>query len=93
MQDGGVLGPDLVCVCVCVCVQAGGVLGPDLELVLRAVLSKMQSVTTPSVMQSLLLVFARLIQTEVSDHHAITMVTPPVLLEDGECGVLSLSRA
>jgi len=45
--------------------QAGNVLGEHLELLLRSVLSKMQSVDTPSVMQSLLLVFAHLIQTEV----------------------------
>lgn len=46
--------------------QAGNALGHDLQLLLRAVLSKMQGVTTSSVMQSLLLVFARLLHTEVS---------------------------
>lgn len=47
--------------------QAGSAIGQDLQLVLRAVLSKMQSVATSSVMQSLLLVFARLLHTEVSE--------------------------
>lgn len=50
----------------CVCVQAGVALGEDLQLILRAVLSKMQNVGTASVMQSLVLVFARLLHNEVS---------------------------
>ncbi len=48
--------------------QAGGALGQDLQLILRAVLSKMQNVATASVMQSLVLVFARLLHTEVGVH-------------------------
>ena len=57
--------------CYCVTVlpsspQAGSVLGENLELLLRAVLSKMHSVQTPSVMQSLIIVFAHLMQTEVT---------------------------
>ena len=48
--------------------QAGAGLSEYLELVLRSVLSKMQVVQTDSVMQSLLLVFAHLIQTEVHYH-------------------------
>ena len=53
------------CVCVCVCVQVGNYLGQYLELLLKAVLSKMQLVQTSTVMQSLLCVFAHLIQREV----------------------------
>ncbi len=45
--------------------QAGGALGTHLELLLRAVLSKMQNTASLSVMQSLLLVFAYLLQTEL----------------------------
>ncbi len=45
--------------------QAGGALGTHLDLLLRAVLSKMQSTASLSVMQSLLLVFAYLLQTEL----------------------------
>ena len=44
-------------------------LGDHLQLLLRSVLSKMQSVKTASVMQSLLLVYAYLLQTEVSHTH------------------------
>ena len=40
-------------------------LGDHLQLLLRSVLSKMQSVRTASVMQSLLTVYAYLLQTEV----------------------------
>lgn len=40
-------------------------LGDHLQLLLRSVLSKMQSVKTASVMQSLLMVYAYLLQTEV----------------------------
>ena len=46
-------------------IQAGNLLGESLQLLLRAVLSKMHSVQTSSVMQSLLIVFADLIQKEV----------------------------
>ena len=46
--------------------QAGNALGEHLELLLRSVLSKMQSVQSGSVMQSLLVVFAYLIMTQVS---------------------------
>ena len=49
--------------------QAGAVLGDHLQLLLRSVLSKMQSVRTASIMQSLLLVYAYLLQTEVSHTH------------------------
>ena len=45
--------------------QAGSVLGEHLELLLRSVLSKMQSATSLTVMQSLLVVFACLMQTEL----------------------------
>lgn len=45
--------------------KAGSALGQDLQLLLRAILSKMQNVTTSSVMQSLLLVFAKLMHTEL----------------------------
>ncbi len=45
--------------------QAGSALGAHLELLLRSVLSKMQSTSSLSVMQSLLLVFAYLLQTEL----------------------------
>ena len=62
--------------CYCVTVlppspQAGSVLGENLELLLRAVLSKMHSVQTPSVMQSLIIVFAHLMQTEVTCFESI----------------------
>lgn len=40
-------------------------LGDHLQLLLRSVLSKMQSVKTASVMQSLLMVFAYLLKNEV----------------------------
>ena len=43
-------------------------LGDHLQLLLRSVLSKMQSVRTASVMQSLLIVYAYLLQTEVHSH-------------------------
>lgn len=46
-------------------VQAGAALGDHLQLLLRSVLSKMQSVKTASVMQSLLMVYAYLLKTEV----------------------------
>ncbi|CAI8007574.1 Importin-9 [Geodia barretti] len=45
--------------------KVGGMLGDHLQLLLRSVLSKMQSVKTASVMQSLLLVYAYLLQTEL----------------------------
>ena len=40
-------------------------LGDHLQLLLRSVLSKMQSVKTATVMQSLLVVYAYLLQSEV----------------------------
>lgn len=46
-------------------VKAGAALGDHLQLLLRSVLSKMQSVKTASVMQSLLMVYAYLLKTEV----------------------------
>ena len=54
-----------VCVCVHWGLQVGSCLGQYLELLLKAVLSKMQLVQTSTVMQSLLCVFAHLIQHEV----------------------------
>lgn len=44
--------------------KVGNALGSYLELLLRSVLSKMQQVKTPSIMQSLLIVFAHLASTE-----------------------------
>ena len=45
--------------------QLGSSLGNHLELLLRSVLSKMQRVHTPSVMQSLITVFAHLSMTQL----------------------------
>ena len=59
--------------------QAGGALREYLELLLRSVLSKMQAVQSDSVMQSLLLVFAHIMQNEVG------VATDPTCLTVGVC--------
>ena len=50
-------------------------MGQDLQLLLKAVLSKMHSVSSASVLQSLLLVFAHLVQTEVSATGHLTTIS------------------
>jgi hypothetical protein len=44
--------------------KAGNSLGENLDLLLKAVLSKMQRTETPTVMQSLLMIYAHLINSE-----------------------------
>ena len=77
--------------------KAGNALGEHLELLLRAVLSKMQGVETSSVMQSLLVVFAHLIQTNVSFKHCTVLLNVTLCYSMcslvGISGVISLSSS
>ena len=66
--------------------QAGGALREYLELLLRSVLSKMQAVQSDSVMQSLLLVFAHIMQNEVG------VATDPTCLTVGVCAHTHAAR-
>eukprot|EP00731_Ephydatia_muelleri_P021541 Em0014g132a len=69
--------------------KVGNYLGQYLELLLKAVLSKMQLVQTSTVMQSLLCVFAHLIQRELDAVISFLMAIPDPTGQPAMCFVLN----